>query len=448
LAPEVLTRGGGVDKMVAHGIERVLSMQTPSGGLGYWPGSRSPSAWGTAYATHMLLDARNAGFSVPQARLNEIISWIETKLDNTDHGHRYAEGYLHYVLARVGRGRKGRLVELAQAIPTTPTGRQIEQAYLIKAALYLAGDRRFEADLKALDVSTLSDERQTGWSFYSDRRRRGFALSIFVDLFGADAAGEKALEQVAKALAGSSARYTTQELVWGVTALGKWMQDKASDFTPPRLLVDGKAPPAKSAAKRPDRSWVVQRASERRAVNLEVPAQEGEGAVWLILGSEGVRAGVEPKAVAEGLKVDRAWVNSDGDDIDAAEVELGQLIYSRIRLSNTTQQRVDNIALVDRFPAGWEVENPRLGRGALPDWVNADALWKPDHMDIRDDRVQVFGGLDKGETVEVLYALRAVAAGTFTAPPIEAEAMYDPRLRARALGEKVTVAGPWEALLD
>jgi len=94
------------------------------------------------------------------------------------------------------------------------------------------------------------------------------------------------------------------------------------------------------------------------------------------------------------------------------------------------------------------VENPRLGRGALPDWVDADDLWKPDHMDIRDDRVQVFGALDKGKSVQVLYALRAVAAGTFTAPPVEAEAMYDPRLRARALGGPVTVRGPWEALLD
>ena len=47
-----------IEDMVLSGINRVLSMQTPSGGFGYWPGATEPLEWATAYATHMLLDAQ------------------------------------------------------------------------------------------------------------------------------------------------------------------------------------------------------------------------------------------------------------------------------------------------------------------------------------------------------------------------------------------------------
>ena len=98
---------------------------------------------------------------------------------------------------------------------------------------------------------------------------------------------------------------------------------------------------------------------------------------------------------------------------------------------------------MDRIPAGWEIENPRLGRDATAGWLDADDLWQPDHMDLRDDRIELFGHLPRGASRKVVYAARAVTAGRFTIPPVEAEAMYDPRIWAREGMEKVTVYGPW-----
>jgi len=39
----------------------------------------------------------------------------------------------------------------------------------------------------------------------------------------------------------------------------------------------------------------------------------------------------------------------------------------------------------------------------------------------------------------VVYAVRATAAGRFTIPPVEAEAMYDPRIWARQPGRPSTL---------
>jgi uncharacterized protein YfaS (alpha-2-macroglobulin family) len=108
---------------------------------------------------------------------------------------------------------------------------------------------------------------------------------------------------------------------------------------------------------------------------------------------------------------------------------------------------VQNIALVDRVPAGWELENPRLGRGDLPAWAEDLELWEREHMNLRDDRLEVFGSLYRGEARSVIYAVRAVTAGEFAQPPVSAEAMYDPTLWAKQPGGRITVVGPWDTAM-
>ncbi|MCQ8205735.1 hypothetical protein NP569_25950, partial [Vibrio parahaemolyticus] len=79
--------------------------------------------------------------------------------------------------------------------------------------------------------------------------------------------------------------------------------------------------------------------------------------------------------------------------------------------------------------------------------LDPEQLWSADYVNIRDDRMEVFGSLQAGESKKVVYAVRAVTAGKFTLPPVEAEAMYDPRIWAREAGEQVEVSGPWKDFL-
>jgi hypothetical protein len=65
-------------------------------------------------------------------------------------------------------------------------------------------------------------------------------------------------------------------------------------------------------------------------------------------------------------------------------------------------------------------------------------------MNLRDDRIELFGALEAGQTKKVVYALRAVTAGQFAVPPVEAEAMYFPEHWAREAGGRAVVKGPWK----
>ena len=322
---------------------------------------------------------------------------------------------------------------------------------MLKAALYRAGDRRYERELRNPDVSATTDVRSNGWSFYSDRRRRGFMLSTFHDLFGADPGGEPLARRVAEGLQGQrSEYYTTQELVWGVTGLGKWVEKGATRFSPPTLLSNGKAlaPQENKRARASDRTWALARASERPGLQLQVK-EKGEGALYLMVSSDGVRTDGQYRYGGEGLSVRRTYRTLQGDTVQptASPVELAQLLYVEVELENRSGERIQNIALVDRLPAGWEIENARLGRGGGVEWAKADEQWKADYLNLRDDRVEVFGALEARETKKVVYAVRAVTAGRFTLPPVEAEAMYEPRIWARERGGEVEVTGPWKDFL-
>lgn len=446
-----LTQGAKIEDMVQAGIDRLLSMQTPAGGFAYWPGGVRPTYWGTAYASHFLIDARKAGYSVPQHRLDEALDWMERQITNhyeaglEEWYSRRSEAYFHFVLALAERPRKARVQKLLEGLPERQTSQQREEQFMLQAALYLAGDHSHEAALKQLDLSPVSDDRRNGWSFYSDRRMRGFMLSTSVDLFGRDDAMEPLANLVAESLrAHPSSYYTTQELVWGITGLGKFVDSGASDFTPPVLKASGRTlSPQENPRPTSDRTWSLARASEYDRLTVQVK-DKSEGKLYLILSSEGVREVPDWRTGGEGLRLQRRYLNAAGQPLGGVfEMRLGELVYIELALSNTSPERVSNIALVDRIPAGWEIENPRLGRDGSVDWIDQETLWKADHMNLRDDRIEVFGHLEKGQSRKVVYAVRAVTAGQFTVPTVEAEAMYDPRIWAREEGRPVTIFGPW-----
>jgi uncharacterized protein YfaS (alpha-2-macroglobulin family) len=446
-----------IEDMVLAGITRVFSMETPSGGFGYWPGATEPLEWATAYATDMLLDAKQRGYAVPEDRLKEVIGWIDNRVSAYERGERVAhqpwnhydeqsEAYLHYVLARAGKGKKARVLSLINHTPASAHGEQAEDLYVLKAALYLAGDRRFEKDLKAVDTSPIALERINSWSFYSDRRRRGLMLSVFFDLFGNDAAGEQLAQRVAEGLTGNPPYYyNTQELVWGVTGLGKWVQAlTAKGAAAGTLTADGvQIKPRVGKHKTNDKAWSVMRASEYGKLTLDVPP--AAAGMWLVVSSEGVRPGTDYKVGGNGLSISRTYKDLNGAELDLEKgtLKLGDLMFVEIEVGNTSGAEIQNIAVVDRLPAGFEIENPRLGRATKAEWMKDEELWAPDFLNIRDDRLEAFGTIEPGKVHKIIYTVRAVTSGKFTIPPAEVEAMYDPTLWAREKGGTAVIGGPW-----
>lgn len=451
LVPELKARKG-VDDMVRQGLDRVLAMQTASGGFGYWPGDDEPDSWGTAYATHMLMDARDAGYAVPAESIEDAITWLSghvtraADMQNWD-GWRYESAYQLYVLARAGRLDKANARSVLDGLKADNNEAATEARYLLRAALWLAGDRRDEANLRAPDAHPLTSTRHNDLTYWSDLRGRGVQLSVYQDLFGKDdrGGGEPLARIVADGLAGrTGGSYTTQELVWGLTGLGKRAAGGATSATL-KLLDGGTAIPGEALAKGLlDTRWTVNRASERPSLSLDVAAVTG-GKLYALITSTGNRTDTPWRYGGSTLTLARAWKDGAGLPVDLSKVKLGDVVYAVTTIGNTSGDDVRNVALSDRLPAGWEIESARVGADDGLAWLNADSAWSLDHLDARDDRIEAFGTVPAHSTQTVVFALRAVTAGDFTMPPAEAEAMYDPTVWARAPGATVSILGAWDA---
>jgi len=162
-----------------------------------------------------------------------------------------------------------------------------------------------------------------------------------------------------------------------------------------------------------------------------------------------VRPNGQYKLGGNGMSISRTYKDRAGTPIDPSkgELKLGELVFVDIELTNTSGADIRNIALVDRLPAGFEIENPRLGRSTRAEWMNEDEMWTPDYMNLRDDRLEAFGAIPAGAHKRIIYTVRAVTSGKFTLPPVEAEAMYDPTLWARDKGGTAVIGGPWTGKL-
>ena len=63
------------------GIWRILSMQQADGGFSYWPGYHDLCPWGSSYATHFLVEAKKAGYEVPQGGLERAVKALRASVE-------------------------------------------------------------------------------------------------------------------------------------------------------------------------------------------------------------------------------------------------------------------------------------------------------------------------------------------------------------------------------
>lgn len=161
-----------------------------------------------------------------------------------------------------------------------------------------------------------------------------------------------------------------------------------------------------------------------------------------------------PNAVVrDGMEILREYLDAQGQPVTS--VKTGEEITVRLRLRAIDADYIPNVALTDLLPGGFELALPsrpaqttdagadaHTEPGAAPlDRLGTGGGWAPDFVDVREDRVVLYGTLSKN-LAQYTYRIRATNAGLFLVPPSYAESMYDRTLRARALAGSVTVENP------
>ena len=142
---------------------------------------------------------------------------------------------------------------------------------------------------------------------------------------------------------------------------------------------------------------------------------------------------------AEGLRIRRDFIASDGSPYDVSDAKCGDLVVVRISLASKDTRDLNDLVIEDLFAGAMEPVHGAMAPSLYP-WVPQDSHSWVMRSDARDDRILVFSKkfhLTKGDEVNFYYPMRVVSAGAFQLPKVAVEAMYQPGLRARSGGGRV-----------
>lgn len=450
--------GLGADKAlkerVQGAIARVFDMQDSSGAFGSW-GPDNANLWLTSYVTDFLTRAREAGYDVRQLPFNQALDRLQNFALN---GEDFSTGgeeraYALYVLARNGRAPVGELRYYADTRLdrfSTPLARA-----QLGAALAMVGDKeRAETAFKAaLDAFADEDKLRLARSDYGSDIRDGAALvTLASETNIVKSETPRLVNVIAKAYLARN--YTsTQEQAWMLLAAHALGEQAAGA----RLTVNGTPV---------DGSLIRALSPEELETGVTI-TNSGDTETDAVVSVIGASLTPEP-AVAKGFTIMRTYYTLDGKEIDLAsatggksEIAQNERLVAVLKIES--DEAAGRVLLVDRLPAGLEIENPRLvdsGDIKSLDWLRTTR--RPEHTEFRDDRfVAAFDlwgsqsssseseeGSDETASEEegnraskaatapavsatVAYVVRAVTPGSFVHPAATIEDMYRPERYAR-----------------
>ncbi len=486
----------GVSKITAEerarrvdvALGRLAGYQNPQGGFSLWGGGVE-EPWITAYVTGFLQDAKAAGFSVPDSMLsraeeallrslNAAAGSFSTRapanvaptnqpqdaiaeqwvwLNNWNEGQRldhqrFASLALSaYILARDNRAPLSTLRTLFDDFRTR-TRSPLPLVHL-GLALKLMGDEKRAQ--RAFDLAIGTQQGMPvawgNWNMWlgdygTPARDYAMAYALLERHKVAHPRKEGLL-----AIAGSFARerqwYSTQE------SLALVLAARAAESTPQpewkALLLAGKLQQPVTSRGNEVRSFTTAQLVE--GISL---TNTGSAPLYIDVTTSGYRREPTPPKT-DVFEIQRTLYEPNGNKVGNRALKVGESLV--VHLEVRTHGVFPDALVVDRIPAGFEIENLNLSQGEklsefkirVPQrqhWYGPtevkleEAINDPRirYREYRDDRFVAAVKLD-GVT-HLFYLVRVVTPGSFVNPPALVEDMYRPEFRGTgAGGDKIEV---------
>ncbi|MEZ5475850.1 MAG: MG2 domain-containing protein [Steroidobacteraceae bacterium] len=459
-------RRAAIERNVQTAIDRLRGFQQPNGGFSYWPGGFTSAAdlqwrddWSTTYAGHFLVEAEKMGYRLPPELM---ANWIRYQTDiaqrwSTNDNRRLAErsagraeserlaqAYRLYTLARAGKPEIGAMNRLREG-PVLSTA----ERWTLAATYQLAGLTEPAAQLVKGQRIELQEKSSSDYNFGSALRDRAIILQALV-LIGRSGEARELVDALSDDLV-SGRWHSTQSVAFALLAIGQYAGGKPFETFSYTLTTPGKA--NRIAAENIISSTTLDpQSGAAQAIGVTNTADRPLYATLIV---RGVPASGSEDAASQGLSIRQEYAEAGGaPGLAISSLEQGTDLLTRVTVTNTTHRRVDNLALTQMLPAGWEIRNERMEgadtsgerqnenndrRGWLLDGSPEATEARAEYVDIRDDRILRYFSLKAGESVSFTTRLNAAYLGRYYLPSVSVEAMYDTTQFARTKGQWIEV---------
>ena len=417
---------------ITEAINKLVSRQMINGGIALWPGSSQPDNWVTSYAGHFMTEAERKGYSLPPGFKQKWISYQKRTAQDWRFDTRFKQSandqaYRLFTLALSGQPEKGAMNRLRES-PGIP---QLSR-WLLAAAYATTGRPEVAAGL--LDVrNTVTEQEYYNYYYGSEMRDKAIILYTLTLLKNEDQA--VSLLKVICDNFNNDSWYSTQAIAWGLFSYMKWIESIPGNNNSPskiHITMNGKKSEQTIVSKQ---VWSKD-ISENNANNSLIVENNSDKPLYATLTRKGVPLLSDITREDKGLTMKIDYMDMDLKPVDQKNLRQGSDFMMVVKVTNNTFAMVENIALTQMVPSGWEIRNTRLFEADYGIKESAS-----DYRDFRDDRVNTYFSLTQGQTKTFVLILNAAYKGEFYQPSVFCEAMYIANCYSRYPGGPVKVTG-------
>ncbi|MCB0461283.1 MAG: Ig-like domain-containing protein [Flavobacteriaceae bacterium] len=419
-----------IEDNVKNGIKKLAHFQRPNGGLSYWSGQHDVNDWGTSYAGHFMIEAEKKGYVLPLTFKSNWVQYQKQAAKNWRPSYRYyrsdvVQAYRLYTLALAGQpdlASMNRLKEFSEL--------SNDAKWRLAAAYALAGQPEAAKVITATANIEFESKQYDYYTYGSVDRNRAMALETMIILN--DTKTRDLAELIAKRLS-SNQWMSTQSTAYSLLAMAKMVNENGGkDLNLTFKLNNGSQETIDTKNAISQRDLNINDGNNQIVVN-----NTKNNTLYARVTTSGKLPLGKEISEQRGLKVNVTYKDSQGNNIDITKLQQGQDFVASIQVTNQKNEPINDVALTQIFPSGWEIVNTRFTA------FGEAATNQADYTDIRDDRVNFYFNLNKssrdGSTKTFNVLLNASYLGTYYLPGTQAEAMYDNDYFVRTKGQWIEV---------
>ncbi|MDC7996971.1 alpha-2-macroglobulin family protein [Gilvibacter sediminis] len=419
------TQARQTEENIKSAIRRLGRFQNGTGGLGYWMGESTSSDWGTSYAGHFMLEAKQQGYTLPVGFLSNWVryqrlaakQWRKAAHSyNTTH----AQAYRLYTLALAGQPELAAMNRLRKSSGLTNAA-----LWRLAGAYALTGNKK--AALELLDRATLkfNDYTDSWYTYGSALRNMAMALEIMTLV--QDSREREMAESIAARLS-SRNWLSTQETSYSLLALGKMVKINGGKAFTVSLDQNGQSRSLSS-----EKSMLLEELSFVMGDNTISLNNPGGSRVYASLIQRGRYPMGAESSATKNLSLRTQFLDKDGNKLDISDLRQGTEFKIQINVVNSSIDHLRDLSLTQLIPSGWEIVNTSFTDAAQSNLNPAR------YTDIRDDRVNYYFDLRAGKSMTFEMTVNASYLGRYYLAGTHVATMYSDNYYARLKGQWINV---------
>ncbi|MDR1672098.1 MAG: hypothetical protein LBS09_01335 [Bacteroidales bacterium] len=419
-----------IERNIKAGLIRLQQFITPQGGFGYWPGDYAPSAWGSNYGGHFILEAEALGYALPAGMKQAWIRYQTSRAANwrSNEGEDITQAYRLYTLALAKQPDLSAMNRLKEYEKLS-----VQAKWRLAAAYALAGKPETAKSLTS-GISTTIEEYANRFNehFGSSERDRAMILETLI-LLNDRTAAFLTVKNLSEALNRNEYWMGTQTTAYCLLAIAKYAAAERGNKNIDIEYTDA-GNTQKATSDLP--VWQADLDADGKTGNGKVKFKNnGQSPLFVRVTASGIPLPGNEIASAHELDISVRFETERGGNINVSQLSQGTDFKAIVTVGNPGRYGTyTNLALSQIFPSGWEIVNTRLN-----DERTASGSSSYDYIDIRDDRVYTYFSLNAGNRKVFVVQLSAAYRGRFYLPAFSCEAMYDASIRANTEGKWIEV---------